>query len=393
MPSTRRRLALTLTGLSLAALAAAAGAGLHHGLRIGPVTAAQAANMPTPAVDVEVATVIAESITDWQSYSGRIEAVDHVDVRPQVPGTIVAVHFKDGATVRKGDPLFTIDPRPYQAEVDKADAQLAAAQARAVYTTTDAARADRLLSDNAIAKRDYDEKHNAAREADAAVKAAKAALESAQINLGYTRVTAPIAGRVSRAELTVGNIVTAGTSAPLLTTLVSMSPVYASFNVDEQTYLQYLGRDRDAAVPVFLGLANEDGFSRKGAVASVDNRLDTVSGTIRVRARFDNTDGALVPGLYARVKVGGGAPHPAVMVAEAAIGTDQARKFVLVIDHDHKVQYREVQLGALHDTLRVITSGLKPGEQIVVNGLQRARPNDVVNAHSVDMTGASHSGA
>lgn len=393
MPSTRRRLALTLTGLSLAAVAAAAGAGLHHGLRIGPVTAAQAANMPTPAVDVEVATVIAESITDWQSYSGRIEAVDHVDVRPQVPGTIVAVHFKDGATVRKGDPLFTIDPRPYQAEVDKADAQLAAAQARAVYTTTDAARADRLLSDNAIAKRDYDEKHNAAREADAAVKAAKAALESAQINLGYTRVTAPIAGRVSRAELTVGNIVTAGTSAPLLTTLVSMSPVYASFNVDEQTYLQYLGRDRDAAVPVFLGLANEDGFSRKGAVASVDNRLDTVSGTIRVRARFDNTDGALVPGLYARVKVGGGALHPAVMVAEAAIGTDQARKFVLVIDHDHKVQYREVQLGALHDTLRVITSGLKPGEQIVVNGLQRARPNDVVNAHSVDMTGASHSGA
>lgn len=391
MLATRQRAALGLTGLVIAA--AVAGLTYEHVPGLAPLTAAHAANTPTPAVQVDVAQVLAQSITDWQSYSGRIEAVDHVDVRPLIPGTLVAVHFKDGALVKKGDPLFTIDPRPYQAEVDKAVAQLAAAQARATYATTDAARADRLLADNAIAKRDYDEKQNAAREADAGVKAAKAALESAQVNLSYTQITAPISGRVSRAELTVGNVVAAGSVGPVLTTLVSVSPVYASFNVDEQTYLEYLGRDHNARVPVTLGLANDAGYPRTGTVVSVDNRLDTTSGTIRVRASFDNSDGTLIPGLYARVKVGGGAAHPAVMVDDSVIGTDQARKFVLVVGPDNKVQYREVQLGALHGTLRVVTSGLNAGERIVVNGIQRVRPNDVVDAHVIEMSNASSSGA
>lgn len=244
-----------------------------------------AAHSPT-ATEVDVATVVAKTITDWQSYSGRLEAVDHVDIRPLVPGTIVAVHFKDGQLVKKGDPLFTIDPRPYEAEVDRAQAQLVAAQARNGYTSTDAARAERLLADNAIAKRDYDEKQNAAREAVANLKAAQAALEAAKINLAYTHITAPVSGRVSRAELTVGNIVSTGANAPLLTTFVSVSPIYASFDVDEQTYLRYLGRDAGSSVPVSLGLANEESYSRDGVVDSVDNRLDTTSGTIRVRARF-----------------------------------------------------------------------------------------------------------
>ncbi|GAB2903930.1 efflux RND transporter periplasmic adaptor subunit [Paraburkholderia jirisanensis] len=392
MKSNRTRLSIVLGALLVAGTAT--GIGLALSLRdAGPVASAHAADAPQPATEVDVATVLSQSITDWQSYSGRLEAIDHIDVRPLVAGTIVAVHFKDGALVKKGDALFTIDPRPYQAEVDRAAAQLAAAKARFGYASTDAARAERLLADNAIAKRDYDEKQNAAREASAGVKAAEAALEAAQVNLGYTNIVAPVAGRVSRAELTVGNVVSVGANAPVLTTLVSVSPIYASFDVDEQTYLQYLGRDRNTRVPVSLGLANETGYSRHGAIASVDNRLDTTSGTIRVRASFDNADGTLVPGLYARVQVGGGAPHPALLVDDAAISTDQAKKYVLMVDGANKVQYREVQLGALRDNLRVIASGLKSGERIVVNGIQRARPGELVAPHTVDMANAARSAA
>jgi membrane fusion protein, multidrug efflux system len=381
--SNRKHFSLVLGALAVAGTLA--GVGYLRGTETNAVSVAKAADAPAPAVAVDVAVVISRNIIDWQTYSGRLEAIDHVDVRPQVSGTIVAVHFKDGTLVKKGDPLFTIDPRPYQAEVDRAEAQLSAAKARATYTSTDAARADRLLADNAIARRDYDEKQNASREAAAAVKAAVAALEAAQVNLGYTSITAPVTGRVSRAELTVGNVVSVGASAPLLTTLVSVSPIYASFDVDEQTYLQYLGRERSAKVPVSLGLANEDGYSRKGYVTSVDNRLDTSSATIRVRATVDNADGSLVPGLYARVRVGGGTPHNAVLIDDAAVGTDQAKKFVLVVDDANKVQYREVQLGGLHDNLRVVNAGLKAGERIVVNGTMKARPNDTVQPHVVDM--------
>jgi multidrug efflux system membrane fusion protein len=390
MSITRKRLTV-----ALGAALVVAGIGTFtamHGFGHGdlPVNGAEAAIKPSaPAMEVDVATVVSKTITDYQNYSGRLEAVDKVEIRPLVPGTIVAVHFADGALVKKGDPLFTIDPRPYVAQVDQAAAQLAAAQARNGYTSTDAARAERLLADNAIAKRDYDEKQNASHEAAANLKAAQAALETAKINLTYTQIVAPVSGRVSRAEMTVGNIVSTGSSAPLLTTLVSVSPIYASFDVDEQTYLRYLSRDSRASVPVSLGLANEDGFSREGKVASVDNQLDTGSGTIRVRARFDNADGSLVPGLYARIKVGGGTPHPAVLIDDAAIGTDQDKKFVMVVDPDNHVQYREVTLGTLSDGLRVISKGLQPGERIVVNGLQRVRPNDVVKANSVAMASAS----
>jgi membrane fusion protein, multidrug efflux system len=389
MSITRKRLTV-----ALGAALVVAGIGTFtamHGFGRGdlPVNGAEAAIKPAaPAMEVDVATVVSKTITDYQNYSGRLEAVDKVEIRPLVPGTIVAVHFADGALVKKGDALFTIDPRPYVAAVDQAAAQLAAAQARNGYTSTDAARAERLLADNAIAKRDYDEKQNASHEAAANLKAAQAALETAKINLTYTQITAPVSGRVSRAEMTVGNIVSTGSSAPLLTTLVSVSPIYASFDVDEQTYLRYLSRDSRASVPVSLGLANEEGFSREGKVASVDNQLNTGSGTIRVRARFDNADASLVPGLYARIKVGGGTPHPAVLIDDAAIGTDQDKKFVMVVDADNRVQYREVTPGTLSEGMRVIVKGLQPGERIVVNGLQRVRPNDVVKANSVAMASA-----
>jgi multidrug efflux system membrane fusion protein len=371
--------------ITAAATLAVALAGTLTAFHLDRASSAQAAQMP-PAAEVDVAPVVAKTITDWQGYSGRLEAIDKVDIRPLVSGAIVAIYFKDGSLVKKGDPLFTIDPRPYQAEVDRAAAQLAAAGAQQNYATTDFARAQRLIGDNAIAKRDFDQKDNAAREADANLKAAKAALEQAQINLGYTKVVAPVSGRVSRAELTVGNIVSAGANSAIMTTLVSVSPIYASFNVDEQTYLQYLSHDAGSGkVPVHLGLANEQGYSRDGVVDSVDNQLDTTSGTIRVRARFENKDGALVPGLFARVEVGGGEPHPAVLIDDRAIGTDQDKKYVMVLDAQDKAQYREVQLGPLHDGLRVVASGLKPGERIVVNGLQRVRPGDPVRPNMVQM--------
>ena len=301
-----------------------------------------------------------------------------MDIRPLVPGTIVAVHFTDGALVAKGDRLFTIDPRPYQAAAERAAADVTAAQANAQYAEQEAARAERLLAANAIAKRDYDERRNAARETAARLKSAQAALRAAQVDLGYTEIVAPVAGRVSRAELTVGNAVAAGASAPVLTHLVSVSPIYAAFNVDEQAYLRYLRNQARSNIPVQLGLADENGFSRNGQVFSVDNQLDTGSATIRVRARFDNADGALVPGLYARVRMGGASPSPTVLIDDAAIGTDQAKKYVFVVDAGNRVQYREVVLGNVHEGRRIVQSGLSAGERIVVNGLQRVRPNDKV---------------
>ncbi|URV29796.1 efflux RND transporter periplasmic adaptor subunit [Burkholderia gladioli] len=351
-------------------------------------------NAAPPLQEVDVANVLSKTITDWQTYSGRLEAIERVDVRPLVSGTIVSVNFKDGALVKKGDVLFVIDPRPYQAEVDRTAAQLAAAQARDGYAQTDWQRAQRLIGDNAIAKRDYDEKQNAARESAANVKAAAAALEAARINLGYTRIVAPFTGRASRAEITLGNVVSAGASAAPLTTLVSVSPIYASFDADEQTYLRYIGNQRDGRkVPVDLGLANESGYSRNGVIDSVDNRLDTSSGTIRVRARFDNADGALVPGLYARVKVDGSAPHPALLVDDAAINTDQDKKFVFVVDAQGKVAYREVQIGSLHGNQRVIAGGLQASDRVVVNGTQRVRPGEQVKVHMVPMTGGDDAAA
>jgi multidrug efflux system membrane fusion protein len=340
----------------------------------------------TAPVDVDVAAVISTTVTDYQDYSGRTEAIDRVEVRPLVAGTIVGVHFADGALVKRGDLLFTIDPRPFVAEVDRASAELAAARARDGYASTEAARTQRLLTDNAIAKRDYDRAQNAARESAANVLSAQAALEKAKVNLTYTSIVAPVTGRVSRAEMTLGNVVSSGADAPVLTTLVSLSPIYASFDVDEQTYLRYLSHRDGPGIPVSLGLADEVGFSREGKVDSVDNQMDPHSGTIRVRAIFDNADYSLVPGLYARIKVGGGAPHAAVLVQTAAVGTDQDKTYVLVVDPSNRILYREVVIASERDDgLSVVKSGLSPGERIVVGGLQRVKAHDLARPHEVAM--------
>ncbi|MDE1150131.1 MAG: efflux RND transporter periplasmic adaptor subunit [Azospirillaceae bacterium] len=381
MSNSRTKLVLALaTGVAVVAI----GGFFVHGPSTAQASSPAAA---PPAVEVDVAPVINRTVVDWQSYSGRLEAVEHVDIRPQISGPIVAVNFKDGALVKKGDPLFTIDPRPFQAEVDRAEATLISAKSRQQYATTDLERARRLITSNAIPQRDLDDRLNTFQQAGADVKAAEAALQVAKLNLSYTVVVAPVSGRVSRAEITVGNMVAAGAASVPLTTLVSVSPIYASFDVDEQTYLRYIASVRDNAAPVQLGLATEDGYSRTGAVQHVDNHLDTTSGTIRVRAKFDNADGLLVPGLYARIKVGGSTPHDALLVDDRAIGTDQDKKYVLVVGEDNHVAYREVTIGTMQDGLRVITKGLKAGERIVVNGVQFARPGDAVKPKNVAMAG------
>lgn len=374
MFSLPNRYAVAVIALAFAAI----GVATFH-VRAG--VAQGAAPVPSPATAVEVATVSSRMMTDWHDYSGRLEAVDRVAIRPLVSGTLTAVHFTDGSLVHEGDLLFTIDPRPYQATVDRARAQLAAARARAAYTASDLARGKRLLADDAIAKRDYEEKRNASSEAAANLQAAQAVLESAELDLEHTRIVAPISGRVSRAELTVGNVVAAGPGSAPLTSLVSMSRMYASFDVDEQSFLKVVNPARKpggASMPILLGLADESGYTRQGRLAFVDNRLDTSSGTIRVRAVFDNPDGVLVPGLYARIRLGGGAPHQAILIDERAIGTDQGKRFVVTVDEHDKTAYREVRLGAGEQGLRVVEAGLKAGERIVVNGLQRIRPGDLV---------------
>lgn len=384
MSFTRKRLVLALFAAGIVAVASIGAFRVH-------AVADPSAGAVPQATPVDVATVVHRGIVDWQDYSGRLEAVDHVAIRPQVSGTITEVHFRDGSLVEAGAPLFTIDPRPYEAAAERAEARVAAAEARAAYTASELERSKRLIADNAIARRDHDQRMNAAREAAAELQAARAERTAARLDLSHTRITAPVAGRVSRAEVTVGNLVSAGTGSAPLTTLVSVASLYASFEVDEQSYLRHIhgALVREHRIPVLLGLADEEGHPRVGIVSSVDNRLDPASGTIRVRAVFDNADGMLLPGLYARVRLGGAEERVATLVDERAIGTDQNKRFVLVVDAEGRVQYREVQPGPTIDGLRVIERGLEEGERIVVNGLHRVRPGALVAPQDVPMGGAA----
>ena len=323
--------------------------------------------------------------------------MQRVDVRPRVSGAVQAVHFREGSLVKQGDLLVTVDPAPYAAEVDRAEAQVVAAQARVSYTRSELERATRLLEEKAIAQREHDERLNAQREADANLRAAQAALQTAKLNLSYTQVRAPVAGRVGRIEVTVGNLVAAGAGAPVLTTLVSVSPIYASFDTDEQIVVKALAdlqsgskgqsaRQLIERIPVQMGTGTTGGTPYAGRLQLIDNQVDAKSGTVRVRAVFDNEDGALIPGQFARIRMGQARNTPALLINERAVGTDQNKKFVMVVGEGNKAEYREVTLGAPIDGLRVVTSGLKAGENIVVNGLQRVRPGAVVAPQTVPMT-------
>jgi RND family efflux transporter MFP subunit len=334
-----------------------------------------------PLQQVTVAEVPQHEIAEWDEFTGRLEAVDQVEIRPRVSGYITRVAFDEGKEVKKGEVLFEIDPRPYQAELARAEAELARARSAAALAASEVERAGKLVNAQAISREEYDSRTSAEAQGGATVQAAEAAVRTARLNLEWTRVRSPIAGRVSNAIVTPGNLVEAGPPATLLTTVVSLDPVYLHFDSDEQTYLRYASRAkstgtnwREARLPVYLGLANESGFPHEGRLDFVDNQVDPNTGTIRTRAVFSNRSRSLTPGLFARVKLVGGQKTNALLVRDAAIGTDQDRKFVLVVGPGDTLAYRPIVPGRLTDGLRIVTSGLKAGERVVVNGLMRVRP-------------------
>ncbi|WAC44189.1 efflux RND transporter periplasmic adaptor subunit [Pseudomonas sp. SL4(2022)] len=342
-----------------------------------------------PAAKVSVAEVIEQPINEWDEFTGRLEAPESVEIRPRVSGFVDRVAFAEGSLVKKGDLLFQIDPRPFQAEVKRFEAQLQQARASQARTQSEANRGERLRQSNAISAELADARASAAAEAKAALAGIQAELDNARLNLSFTRVTAPIDGRVSRAEITEGNLVNAGQS--LLTTLVSTDKVYAYFDADERVFLKYVelarlvgGQARDAS-PVYLGLSSEDGHPHLGELDFLDNQVNPQTGTIRGRAVFDNRDGRFTPGLYARLKLVGSGQYAAALIKDEAVGTDLGKKFVLVLDKDNAVQYRAIELGPKLEGLRIVRQGLAKGEKIVVNGLQRAFPGSTVDPQSVPM--------
>jgi multidrug efflux system membrane fusion protein len=343
---------------------------------------AQPAATEAPAVPVTVETVKADDVRVWSEFSGRLHAVDYAEIRPEVSGRITEVRFKDGQPVKKGDILFVIDPRPYQAALAKAEANLASARTNAGFAQTEFDRAAMLIKSQAIAQRLYDERANAKRVADAALQAAEAEVIQAKVDIDHAYVKAPIAGRLSRAEITLGNLVQTGPNAPLLTSIVSNDGIYADFEVDEQTYLQSIlaeagTQDEEQRIPVELRVQGDDRVY-KGTIDSFDNRINTASGTIRARAKFTNKDASLVPGMFVSVKLGGSMKSNALLVPGRAIGNDQNKKFIYVVGNGNKVAYREVALGEQVDGKRIVLSGLHPGERVIVDGLQHIAPEVTV---------------
>lgn len=372
-------------GVSLAALAVAV-----NGSEKAQGDTAPVAPPPTP---VSVAVVEQRELVSWAEFSGRLEAIERVEIRSRVSGVVEAVHFSQGALVKQGDLLVSIDQAPYLAEFERAQAQLLAAEARVALAAGEHERGQRLMSSQNVSQRDLDARLNGLREAQANERAARAALQSARLNLDYTQIRAPIGGRIGRLEVTVGNLVAAGANAPLLTTLVSVDPVYAGFNADEGSLLKALatlpaeaGKPRDLKrIPVEMTTAANEAAPVSGHLNFVDNGIDAATGTVRVRALFDNADGLLMPGQFVRLRMGQARTEPALVINERAVGTDQNKKFVFVVGEDRKAQWREVTLGAAAEGLRIVTGGLKAGEQVVVNGLQRIRPGAVVAPEQVPM--------
>jgi len=345
-------------------------------------TSGEAQNAPPtpPAPEVTAARVLFDQVRDWAEFTGRLEPVESVELRPRVGGYVEAVAFNEGAEVRQGDLLFRIDARAFRAEADRLRAERVRATAERELALTYAERAERLFEQNAASQEELERFAADSAVAEAELASVEAALESAELNLSFTEVKAPISGRVSRAFVTVGNLVEPGT---VLTTLVSISPVYAYFDVDEQTYLRNVGPD--GAADVFVGLIDEEGYPHRAALDFVDNRVDASHGTIRARAVLDNSSRRFTPGLFARIRLVSPNEFSAAFVDDRAIGTDLGRRFVYVIDADNVVQYRAVETGRLVEGMRIVTNGLEPGDLVVVNGLQRVRAGVTVAATQVAM--------
>lgn len=369
------------------------------GLNAGCSSSAQPkASAPAP-VEVSVAEVICKQLGDSDEFTGRLEAVNAVEVRPRVSGYLQSVNFKEGAIVQQGDLLFQIDPRPFQAEVDRLKGDLSQARAQLSRAKSDFERAERLHNNDGMSAEEYDRRAAVRNEAEARIATTEAALRGAQLNLDFTRVIAPITGRVGRAEITAGNLVESGAAQiKPLTTLVSLDPIYVYFDVDEQTYLKYghltQGHEkssRDLRSAAQLGLADEEGFPHVGQVSFVDNQISASTGTIRLRATFANKNFALTPGLFARIRLQGGGVRGGCLAKDEAVITDLNQKYVFVLGKNNTVEYRPVKLGPMAEGLRVVRDGLHEGDVIVVNGLQRVRPGSVVTPKKVSMASQHNS--
>ena len=388
----RRTLLASVAALAVLGAATPLALRLHAGS--SSENSAAAATPPPPAVTV--ATVESRTLVESEELTGRVEAVESVDLRAEVGGRLASVHFAAGQTVAVGDLLFTIDPRSYRAARDSAQAAVARAEALAATTAKEAARADSLLAREAVSTEEADLRRSRAAEAAAELLAARAELARSALDLERTEVRSPIAGRVSRALVTTGNLVSPATP---LTTLVSTGEAYVYADVAETTVLRFqrllregrIQKDASGRIPVELGLADENGHPRQGHIESTDNRLSAATGTLLVRMVFPNTDEALVPGLFARVRVPLGAPRPTLLISERAIGTDQSQKFVLTVDAAGKAAYRAVQLGGLVEGKRIVRAGLETGDRVIVNGLQRVRPGMIVAAEPAPAAASSTS--
>jgi len=372
----------TLLAVGCAALAAlVVFAGIGH-TRAKPLAAAAA-----PLAEVTVAEVIHQPLREWQEFTGRLQAVNTVEIRPRVNGYIDRVSFEDGTRVKKGQLLFQIDPRPFQAEVDRLVAERSRSVSDFELAKANHARAERLIGAHAISREEYERLVAAESSAQGALGSIDASLREARLNREFTEVRAPIDGHVSRAAITAGNLVT---SANLLTTLVSDDPVYVYFDADEQTYLRFAkatraARSADDAAGVYIGLADEEGYPHVGKLDFIDNQVDPTTGTIRARAALANPDGRYTPGLFARVRLVGGEDRDSVLIEDRAVGTDLSKQFVLTLAGDNRIEYRLVELGPEINGLRVVKQGLAPGETIVVNGLQHVRPGQTVAPTRVAM--------
>nr|WP_224750158.1 efflux RND transporter periplasmic adaptor subunit [Halomonas sp. ML-15] len=352
-----------------------------------------------PPPQVSVAQVLVEDVELWDEFTGRIEAVESVDLRPRVSGYIDSIHYTEGQEVEKGDVLFTIDPRPYRAELERAEAELQRARARADLARSEAARAETLAQSRSISREELDQRRAAAATAGADILAAQASAETARLNMAFTEVRAPIGGRTGRALVTPGNLVSDATP---LTRIVALEQVHVHFHSDEQAYLRYEAMSRNgerenfrgASFPVRVGLANDIGYPYRGDVDFVDNRLDAEAGTILTRAVLDNSEGRFAPGMYARVQLLAGNADNSLLIDDKAVLTDQDRKYVYVVDDEGRAMRRDVQLGRMIDGLRMVADGLEPTDQVVVNGAQRIfYPGMPVAAESVDMRGSDATAA
>jgi len=354
---------------------------------------AEEAGMPPPP-SVSAAPVLVKQVSQWDDFSGRVEAVESVELRPRVSGYIDKVNYVEGQEVKKGDVLFTIDARSYRAELDRANAELNRARTQAQVSRSEADRARRLSDQQAISTETWEQRRAVSEQALAQVQAAQAAVDAARLNMEFTQVRAPINGRAGRAMVTAGNLVTAGDSASVLTTLVSLDKVHVYFDADEGTFLRYaqMARkgerpsERDSELPVKVGLSGENGFPHEGKVDFLDNQVTRSTGTIRVRALLDNADRAFTPGLFARVQLLGSGQFQAMLIDEKAVLTDQDRKFVYVVDKDNKAQRRDIELGRNADGLRIVEQGLKAGDRVIIDGVQKVfMPGMPVQAKAVAM--------